>query len=127
MIIQKDVYTDLPMFISPNPFTGDLSIKKNQNAIQESVRNIVLTAIGERPFDRSFGTNIYTVLFEQPVLLQFYADSIISVAINTNEPRIRVEEIKFDVTEKLVAVSITYVIKDLDVTDSLVITLERTR
>lgn len=115
------------MFISPNPFTGDLSIKKDQNAIQESVRNIVLTAIGERPFDRSFGTNIYTVLFEQPVLLQFYADSIISVALNTNEPRIRVEEMKFDVTDKLVNVSFTYTIKEIDVVDSLVITLERTR
>lgn len=127
MIIQKDIYSDLPMFITPNPFTGDLSIKKDQNAIQESVRNIVLTAIGERPFDRSFGTNIYTVLFEQPVLLQFYADSIISVALNTNEPRIRVEEMKFDVTDKLVTVSITYTIKQIDVVDSLVITLERTR
>ena len=127
MIIQKDIYSDLPMFITPNPFTGDLSIKKDQNAIQESVRNIVLTAIGERPFDRSFGTNIYTVLFEQPVLLQFYADSTISVALNTNEPRIRVEEMKFDVTDKLVTVSITYTIKQIDVVDSLVITLERTR
>ncbi len=127
MIIQKEIYSDLPMFISPNPFTGDLSIKKDQNAIQESVRNIVLTAIGERPFDRSFGTNIYTVLFEQPVLLQFYADSIISVALNTNEPRIRVEEMKFDVTDKLVNVSFTYTIKEIDVVDSLVITLERTR
>ena len=49
------------------------------------------------------------------------------MALNTNEPRIRVEEMKFDVTDKLVNVSFTYTIKEIDVVDSLVITLERTR
>jgi hypothetical protein len=127
MIIQKGIYTDIPMFISRNPFTGDLSLKKDQNAIQESVRNIILTTIGERPFDNEFGTNINSILFEHPVMLQFYADGILKLALSSKEPRIRVDNITYDVSYTSVDIVIEYFIISLNVRDRFTITLKRTR
>lgn len=127
MLVQKNVYSDLPMFISPNPFTGDISLKKDQTAIQHSVKNIILTAIGERPFDRLFGTDVYNTVFEHPELVEFYLESSINTSVNANEPRVRFDKITYDVNGKEININIEYFILGLDISDRVSITLQRTR
>jgi len=127
MLIQKNIYADLPMFISPNPFTGDLAIKKDQSAIQASFKNIVLTALGERPLEPDFGTDIYNLVFEHPYLAQFYGDSSINPKINKEEPRVRIEKIEYISSGKDLNISIDYFILSLNVRDNVSITIQRTR
>jgi phage baseplate assembly protein W len=127
MIVQKNLYSDIPMFISPNPFTGDMSLKKDQNAIQESVKNTILTAVGERPFELTFGTNVYNALFENPQLAQFYVESSVSPVLNDVEPRIRITKFTYDNTEKQLNINIEYLILSIEVLDNVRITLQRTR
>ena len=52
------------MSFGKNPMTNDLIALKNANAIARSVRNIVLTIPGEKPFDPYFGSNVKNILFE---------------------------------------------------------------
>lgn len=64
MRILKNVFTDIPMFLSRNTFTGDLSIRKDSLAIKDSIKNIILTLFHERPFDPEFGTNVLSGLLK---------------------------------------------------------------
>lgn len=60
----KDIYSDLDMFLVPHPVTGDISTKKDSDAIKRSIRNIVLTNKFERPFKPNFGGGVTNMLFE---------------------------------------------------------------
>ena len=60
----KDIYSDLDMFLVPHPVTGDISTKKDSDAIKRSIRNIVLTNKFERPFKPNFGGGGTSMLFE---------------------------------------------------------------
>ena len=57
-------FKDISMSFGKNPMTNDLIALKNANAIARSVRNIVLTIPGEKPFDPYFGSNVRNILFE---------------------------------------------------------------
>ena len=43
-------FKDLAISLKANPNTKDFSAVKNENAIKQSVRNLVLTQFGERPY-----------------------------------------------------------------------------
>ena len=47
-----------------NPNTEDFSTLKNENAIKQSVRNLVMTTFGERPFQNDIGSRVRGMLFE---------------------------------------------------------------
>ena len=56
-------FKDISMTFQSNPLNGDIIGIKNENAIARSVRNIVFTLPGEKPFDPDFGSNISKTLF----------------------------------------------------------------
>jgi phage baseplate assembly protein W len=115
------------MFLDKNPFTGDLVLIKDQSAIQQAFKNIILTSPGERPLEYFFGTDIYNIVFEHPQLIQFYAESSINPSVNKNEPRVRIENMSFNTREKEIDINIEYVIPSLNLRDKVTITLQRTR
>ena len=52
------------MSFKVNPLTDDLIAIKNQTAIARSLRNLVLTAPGERFFNNKVGSRVNQLLFE---------------------------------------------------------------
>ena len=80
-----------------HPITRDLVSISNETAISRSIRNLVLTALGERPFQPDLGYRISRTLFE---LLDFGTATIIKkeidITINNFEPRLEINTI--DVT-----------------------------
>jgi len=60
----KSTYTDFDLNFRAHPNTGDISIKRDSDAIKRSVKNIILTNKYERPFKPNFGTGIKDLLFE---------------------------------------------------------------
>ncbi len=60
----KDAYVDLDLLMKPHPVTGDITTKKDSDAVKRSVRNIVLTNKFERPFKPNFGGSVRDMLFE---------------------------------------------------------------
>ena len=57
-------FKDISMTFQSNPLTRDLIVLKNENAIARSVKNIVFTVPGEKPFNPTFGSRITASLFE---------------------------------------------------------------
>jgi phage baseplate assembly protein W len=127
MILPKEIYSDIPVFLTQNPFNSDISIKKDKNAIQEALRNIILTRLGERAFDYSFGTNLYNYVFEHPVAIKFYLDGDIRGSISRYEPRVTIEDIEYEIEEQELTITLSFIIKEINSLQTLVITIERTR
>tara|TARA_B100001250_G_scaffold374375_1_gene361159 strand:+ start:685 stop:1098 length:414 start_codon:yes stop_codon:yes gene_type:complete len=57
-------FKDLAVSFNANPSTGDFGVVKNENAIKQSVRNLILTMFGERPFQPTIGSRVKMLLFE---------------------------------------------------------------
>lgn len=62
-IVTSKTYRDISLtFI--HPVRGNMIISNDLEAIKNSIRNIVLTPIGSRPFFPEFGTSVPDLLFE---------------------------------------------------------------
>jgi len=124
-------FKDISATFKVNPINRDMIILKNTNAIARSVRNLILTVPGERPFNPVLGSNINNLLFEP--IDKFTSTAINSEIINTVtnfEPRIKVS--KVTVTPKVDAllyqIGIQYTIIGLPVpAQELNFSLESTR
>ena len=82
-------FKDISMSFGSNPLTNDLIAIKNANAISRSVRNIVMTIPGEKPFNPDFGSNVRNLLFENmdSVSAGLIVDEI-RTSIQNFEPRV---------------------------------------
>jgi phage baseplate assembly protein W len=86
---------DLNIFLNKNTDTGDISLVTGNAAIIQSIKNIVLTRSGERPFNNYFGTGVLDLLFDQPspAALSFLQNDIAD-RLDFLEPRIIVKEVE---------------------------------
>jgi phage baseplate assembly protein W len=57
-------FVDISLAFTPNPVTGDLAVLKDERAINNSIKNIVLTIPGEVPFQRDMGSTVTDYLFD---------------------------------------------------------------
>ena len=72
-------FKDINLSFKRHPVTNDLVVIKNEDAIKKSVKNIIFTILGEKPFIPLFGSVINESLFD----------------LNTNLSEIRItDEIK---------------------------------
>ena len=83
-------FKDLAISFNANTSTGDFGVVKNENAIKQSVRNLILTMFGERPFQPSIGSRVKMLLFEpwDPFAVDTIKSEIFNV-IKRLEPRVR--------------------------------------
>lgn len=88
------VYSDFMGNFNAHPNTGELMVRKNEEAVKRSLRNLLMTDKGERFFNRSLGTNIKSILFEPPTSInQQQLKTVISEAIERFEKRVFVKDI----------------------------------
>jgi len=62
--VASNEYTDVDITFVAHPVTGDITIRKDSDAVKRAVKNIILTNKYERPFKPNFGGNIRSMLFE---------------------------------------------------------------
>ena len=60
----KVIYSDIPNSFVAHPVSGDVTRKRNEDSIVQSIRNLLLTDRGERLFQPDVGSDIRAVLFE---------------------------------------------------------------
>ena len=82
-------FKDINLSFKRHPVTNDLITVKNEDAIKKSVKNIIFTILGEKPYVPFFGTSINNSLFElaNPLDHIRISDEIKSTLLNY-EPRI---------------------------------------
>ena len=88
-------YIDIDMDFGRNPFTKDIMMKKGDASIKQSVKNLVLSRIGERTFQPNIGTEVYNMLFENIMpQTSISLQSTIENVINTYEPRVVLDTVE---------------------------------
>jgi len=82
------------MNFSANPFTGDVSILVDANAVITSVKNLVLTNHYERPFHPEIGSSVTQLLFnDASSLTANYIQQAIEEVIENFEPRVTLQSV----------------------------------
>jgi len=94
----RDVdYSDVDFSFRVIPVTNTLALKKDEEAIKQSVINILSTNRGERPFLPYFGANIRSYLFENfDNVTSSLVEEEIRSALANYEPRVRVTNVEVD-------------------------------
>lgn len=101
-------YKDLDLDMIVHPMTADISARYDDAAINGSLMNIIKTKKGERAFNPTFGSNIYSYLFEplEPIVKIDLKDEIVSVLAN-QEPRIVLHSVLVEINDNLDGYDIT--------------------
>ena len=87
-------FKDISATFQTNPLNSDLIALKNENAISRSIRNLILTQPGDKPFQPDLGSEVYESLFE--TLDQITASSVQQQIENTiikYEPRVNLRDV----------------------------------
>jgi phage baseplate assembly protein W len=123
-------WRDLDLSLTLHPIRKDIMPLKDDNAIKNSVKNLLISNFYERPFSRDVGANLRALLFEP-------ADSITKIALKDNirrvirkyEPRVVLRGIQIDYQDDSNAYNITVIfkIKEFDTNESVEIVLRRLR
>ena len=111
-------FKDLSASFQTNPLSNDLIALKNESAIARSVRNLVLTIQGERPFQPVLGTGVNNLLFDNMDKLTASAiRSELRTTIENYEPRVEINEIivEADFEGNAFDVTLQYFIIGMDV------------
>jgi len=74
--VASRAFRDINLSFKRHPVTNDVVAIRNEDAIKRSVRNIIFTILGEKPFEPNFGSVINESLFD----------------LNTNLSEIRVSD-----------------------------------
>ena len=89
MALISKSFRDFSLTFEKNAVTNDILSLKNEAAIKESVKNIVLYNFYEKPFDPFFGGNILGLLFENSTpTMVLEVKNRLEQSIEIHEPRV---------------------------------------
>jgi len=87
--VASRAFKDINLSFKRHPVTNDVVTIRDEDAIKRSVKNIIFTIIGEKPFEPLFGSIINEALFD---LTTVYDEILIQDEIKSSilkfEPRI---------------------------------------
>jgi phage baseplate assembly protein W len=85
---KQSLYADFKKNLAISPISKDLALIKDDEAVKQSIKNLVLTDPGERLMQPFIGGGIRALLFENitPAVLNLIENQVKST-INTYEPR----------------------------------------
>ena len=83
------VFKDINLSFKRHPVTNDVVAICNEDAIKRSVKNIIFTILGEKPFEPDFGSVINQSLFDLNTNLnEIRVSDEIKTSLDNYEPRI---------------------------------------
>ena len=118
---RKRAFSDIDLGFSARP-NGDVYKKTDAASIKQSVKNLLLTNTGEKPFN-TFGGNLSDFLFElADADIEFDIRDQVIRAIENYEPRAQLLDLEVfpNIDRNEIRVKITFLVKNLD----QVVTLE---
>jgi phage baseplate assembly protein W len=94
---QSKLFTDFPTNFDKHPFSNDLAVISNEEAVKTSLKNIIKTSLGDRFFDDTIGSTVYKSLFDlSGIFMQEDIQNSINAAVKANEPRVNIQNIIVD-------------------------------
>jgi phage baseplate assembly protein W len=124
------IYSDFHKDLTQNPITDDLALKRDEESVKESLRNLILTDKGERLMQPLLGGNIRAMLFENntPAVIKMMQEQIRSTIIEY-EPRAQLIDVivQSEIDDNRVQVTIYFYIANIEQPISVTVFLERAR
>ena len=106
-------FVDISLSFEPNPTTQDITLLKNERSINNSIKNLIMIAPTEVPFQSDVGSHVRNSLFElvdggTPVLLE----EEIRRSIRYSEPRVELKDVFVspDIDTNGINVTVKYII-----------------
>lgn len=85
---KQEYFSDFLNDFDSHPITNIVVKTTNENAVKQSIRNLILTNLGERLFQPTIGSNIIHSLFEpNDIITAENITSFTKSTITQNEPR----------------------------------------
>jgi phage baseplate assembly protein W len=124
-------FKDISAVFEVNPLNDDLIVLRNSNAIARSIRNIIFTSRGDKPFNPFLGSRVNQMLFDpMDQISSVSLKSEIERTINSFEPRVNLDKVtvtpNYDENQYDIVIKYQIIGIDLD-TQQLSFALELTR
>ena len=127
---KKSLYSDFHMDFFKNPVSLDLAVNRDEEAVKQSIKNLLLTDRGERPFQPNLGSDIRKMLFENLTPnTSLVMREMIRETVEQYEPRANLIGVDIIATPDNNAVRVVVVFKVINSEEevTLVTTLTRVR
>jgi len=125
-----NIYSDFKKNLEVSPISDDLTLFKDEDAVKESIKNLLLTDRGERLMQPNIGGNIRAMLFENitPGVMTLIEDQV-RTCIDLYEPRAEVIDVVVtsNIDDNVVKIKVQFYIRNNQQPISVDVFLERTR
>jgi len=130
VVSKKKPWSDLDLTLKIHPIRKDIIPLKDDAAIKNAVKNLLVTNAYERPFQDDLGANLRGLLFEPAGFMTeiMLRDNVYDV-LNKYEPRITVTsvDIRDNSDANEYGIIVNFIIKEFDKSDTVEIVLRRLR
>jgi phage baseplate assembly protein W len=127
---KQELYSDFFMNLDENPVSQDLARKTNEEAVKASIKNLLLTDKGERPYQPNLGCNIRQMLFDNmtpdTIILM---KEVIKDTLEAYEPRADIigVDVRSSVDDNQVNIAVVFKVINSSEPVTLVTSLTRVR
>ena len=93
MTTPTKLYKDIDLTFAKTT-SNDVAKRIDVNAVKQSIKNLLLTRPGERPFQPNLGSELYSILFEpMDAVTVETLKGVITTCIGNYEPRVKLQEV----------------------------------
>lgn len=128
---REPIYKDFDAYFEKNLITNDIMRNLDEEAVKQSMKNILLTDRGSRVFNPYFGGNIRQYLFENKfsVALTKIVEEDVIRAINTFEPRVTLESVEcvMPMDDNIMHIIISFFIINNEEMQTVTVKMEKVR
>ena len=127
---KPNLYSDFHKDLRISPVSKDIALLKDEDAVKQAIKNLILTDPGERLMQPYIGGGIRQLLFENltPGVLKLIEDRV-TTTIETYEPRAELIDVTASsiIDDNKVSIVVRFYIKNVDTPIQLDVILERIR
>jgi phage baseplate assembly protein W len=116
-------YKDIDCSFEKRP-SGDVYKKTDAAAVKQSVRNLLLTNKGEKPFNPYYGSQLQRLLFSLDTEVdEDDVDQVVRNAINNYEPRARVLNVSANFSPDYNSANVTVLFQVVNTMEDVTVTV----
>ena len=123
-------FVDIDLSFKANPFTKDIYLKTDEDAVKTALKHLILTKNFERPFHPEIGTQVQSLMFENfSPAVKIALERTIQETIELFEPRIRLISVTVSETRMSndLAINILFALRNTETPITLTTLLSRVR
>jgi phage baseplate assembly protein W len=124
---RNKLFSDFDLLFQKRP-NGDIFKKTDAAAVKQSVKTILMTNLVEKPFNPDFGSNLSSLLFQLDTEVDgdLFQEVIVN-ALETYEPRVKVLDVKVNVSSRYHSANVTVVFQVINTKEVVTVDVSVTR